>query len=614
MKTYCQTLAGDLVSVHVPQTPEDLRQFTDWAEQAARRGPLGLDTETTGLDIYAPRFRLRTVQFGDAHTAWVIHWELGAEFQRAARCVLDNAHAFMIHNAPYDWQVLDRHAGLPIEALAPRTTDTRILAKLIDPRERKEGGLGSALKPLSAKHIDPSAPDTQEGLTAVFNSLGFTKETGWAGISIHHPTYNLYAGLDAILAARLAPKLRTELARLDVRETLVPYEHELARICSIMTRAGMVLDIEYTETLSGQLGEQAEKFARVAARYGVTSVNSGAQISEALGAMGETLTERTDNGALKVDKNVLLPLADLDEDWQRIGVREPNPLADAVLRSKRAGRWRTTYAERFLREVDSSGRIHAALDTLQARTGRMAAGLAAQTLPSGDFEIRRSILADEGHVFISTDFQAIELRVLAALADVKRMREAIAAGEDLHGFTAGLIYGADYTPKHRKLAKAGGLGKVYGGGADALSQQTGAPIEDVRRMLAAYDRVYPEVKRASRRWQREAFQNGMVAISPVGRRLPLDRDRSYAIVNYLCQSTARDVLGQSVLNMEAAGLLPYLRFLIHDETLASAPKGEAKEVAREIEKCMTFPLFGVPIEAKAEIGGRSWGSLYGADF
>jgi DNA polymerase-1 len=67
-----------------------------------------------------------------------------------------------------------------------------------------------------------------------------------------------------------------------------------------------------------------------------------------------------------------------------------------------------------------------------------------------------------------------------------------------------------------------------------------------------------------------------------------------------------------MLNMESAGLLPYLRLPIHDEVLASVPAAEATEVAREIERCMTFDLRGVPIAAEAEIGGRSWGSLYGA--
>jgi DNA polymerase-1 len=57
-----------------------------------------------------------------------------------------------------------------------------------------------------------------------------------------------------------------------------------------------------------------------------------------------------------------------------------------------------------------------------------------------------------------------------------------------------------------------------------------------------------------------------------------------------------------------------MRLVIHDETICSVPKGEARDIAREIEKCMTFSLFGVPITAGAEVGGRSWGSMYGADF
>jgi DNA polymerase-1 len=47
--------------------------------------------------------------------------------------------------------------------------------------------------------------------------------------------------------------------------------------------------------------------------------------------------------------------------------------------------------------------------------------------------------------------------------------------------------------------------------------------------------------------------------------------------------------------------------------LCSVPQAEAAEYARAIEKCMTFDLYGVPIEAEAEVGKRSWGSLYGAD-
>ncbi|MGY5131294.1 DNA polymerase [Streptomyces nigrescens] len=614
MQTYFHNIAGDFVRVNIPQTDNDLREFMQWVRGAAGRGSVALDTETTGLDIFSATYRLRTIQFGDAHTAWVIHWERGGRFHEAALWALKVIPRFLIHNAPFDWLVLDRHAPFALEILAPKTVDTKIKATLIDPRQPMEGGIGTGLKPLSAHYVDPSAPDTQGDLTAVFRSLGLTKVTGWAGIDLDHPTYNLYAGLDVILTARLDPCLTAELDRLGVRAALVEYEHEIARMCSIMMRAGIVLDQDYVHVMSATLREEEAKYGAVAARYGVESVNSGKQVADVLLAMGETLREKTDSGAWKVDKAVLLGLADLDRDWQRIGARTPNPVADAVLRAKRAGKWCTNYADTFLNNLDANGRVHPNIQTLAARTGRMSITKPAlQTLPSSDWVIRRAMLADPGHVMVSTDFAAVEMRVLAALADVRRMKQAINAGEDLHDFTARLVFGPNFTKAHRKLCKGIGFGKVYGGGAATIQRQTGAPMAEVQSALQAYDRAYPEIKRASSRWQREARGTGMVTVSATGRRLPLDRLRTYAVVNYQCQSAARDVLGTAMLNMEKAGLLDYMKLPIHDEVLASVPARAAADFAKEFERCMTMDLFGVPITSEAEIGGRSWGSLYMKD-
>lgn len=617
MQTYNYAIAGDPVQARVPQTRDDLEEFELWFSEANRRGPIALDTEATGLDIYSPGYRLRTVQFGDRKVGWVLHWERGGAFRETAEWALEHAKHLLIHNAAFDWAVLDRHTRFTIEDLAPKTTDTRLLAGLVDPRQPQEGGRGTGLKPLSNWYLDPEAADTSGDLTKVFRSLGLTKATGWAGIPLDHPTYNLYAGLDVILTSRLEPALRREMEMLEVRPKLVQYEHEIARICSIMQRTGMVLDVDYTRKLDERLGNEALSYEAQALRYGVSNVNAPAQLREALTAMGETWgsDERTGTGQLKVDKAVLHRFADLDfQTGKRLDRRTPNPLAEAIIHSKRAGKWRASYTSTFLETADANGRIHPFINSMQARTGRMSITRPAlQTLPSNDAMIRRCMLADDGHVVVSTDFAAVELRVLAALADVKRMKEAIRAGEDLHSFTARMVFGEDFTPKHRKISKGIAFGKVYGGGAQTVSRQTGAPYDQVLSAMKVYDRVYPEVVRMSRAWQREARETGMVHISVTGRRLPLDRERTYAVVNYACQSAARDVLGQSLLNMEEAGLLPYMRLPIHDETLCSVPEADAGEYAREIERCMTFDLFGVPIEAEAEIGKRSWGSLYGSE-
>jgi len=625
--TYPYKVAGQSVTVKVPETRADLDEFKAWVVEANARGPIALDTETTGLDIYSSTFRLRTVQFGDRLTGWVIHWERGGLFAHYAERALEYIRRFLIHNAPYDWCVLDRHTRFSIESMAPRTHDTRLKAGLIDPRQPQEGGRGTALKPLSAWYVDPSAPDTQGDLTAVFRSLKLTKATGWAGIPLDHPTYNLYAGLDVILTARLDVALDAELSMLGVSAKLLQYEHEIARICAVMQRRGLILDVPYTKGLQASLSEDEQRYAAVAASYGVTNPNAPAQIRAALAAMGEEWAddERTATGALKVDKAVLHRFADLDfQSGAPLGSRRPNPLAAAILRSKRAGKWRSSYADTFLETADADGRVHPFINSMQARTGRMSITRPAlQTLPSSDQMIRRALLAEPGHVMVSTDFSAVEMRVLAALADVKQMKHGFQnahsypkdeypEGFDIHMYTARLVKGPNATKADRKMFKGAGFGKVYGGGYKGVARQTGADPEDMRRTFAEYDRVFPEIKRMSNRWQREAYETGMVHVSVTGRRLPLDRERAYAVVNYACQSAARDVLGQSLLNMEEAGLLDALRLPIHDEVLASVPEREAADYAREIERCMTFDLFGVPIVADSEIGKRSWGSLYGA--
>ncbi|MET9959285.1 DNA polymerase [Streptomyces sp. NPDC006326] len=612
MRLFPYTVAGDETLTHVPETAADLDVFRRWVERKAAAGEMiGADTETTGLDTFSPSYGLRTVQLGDAKDAWVLQVEGRPEVQDAARWALLTLPRLVFHNATFDLLVLDRHLRTPLEVLGPKSTDSKILAHLFDPRPRHEGGYGLRLKELCAKDVDPSAPDTQEDLGAVFRSIGATKATGWREISIHHAIYLQYAGLDAILVSRLLPVLRKRLAEAGIPQRLVDFEHRVMLVCARMERRGMLVDQDYVRGLVGRLEEEAGHHAGLARKYGVTSVNAPKQVSEALLGMGETLTERTDSGALKVDKSILLDLADLDQHWQPRGTRTPNPLADAVLRSKRAGKWATSYGIAMRDGLDGAGRIHPKINSLQARTARMSiSGPPLQQLPSGDWTIRRALLPDPGMRIFSVDYAAVEMRVLAALADESVMKRAIAEGRDLHGFTAELIYGPDYSTFHRKLCKGVGFGKVYGGGAVTLSRQTGAPLPDVKKAIAAYDRTYRGIKRYSSKLQRDARADGFVVWTPVGRRLPLDRDRVYAATNYMVQSTARDVLCQALIDMDDKGLTDYLLLPIHDEALGCAPDDIAEDVAREVGRAMHMDFFGVPLDTDPEVGGRSWGSLY----
>jgi DNA polymerase-1 len=623
MIVYTHSLAGREVTINYVEGARDLHAFDDFLARGDK--VLGLDTETTDLNVYGRDFACRLVQFGNADTAYVLRPD---RFANAITRALRQPRHFTVHNAAFDLQVIDRALGVTIEELGPRVFDTRIFAHLLDPRQRHEGGAGLGLKELSEIYVDPEAPDTAADLNGIFRKeYKATKVTGWRLIDVDHPVYVRYAGLDPILARLLFDELAPLIRDLDLNH-LSTFEHHLQTLLAMMQRKGFLLDVPYVERLVEDLAQEAGLEVAKAARYGVTNVNSTAQVSAALVAMGEDLTETTPSGALKVDKSVLTALADLDLQWNRIEAREPNPLAAAVLHSKRAAKWGESYAQAFLDLRDTADRLHPMIGGLQARTARMSISRPPlQQLPSGDWKIRRALIADPGQLIVAADYQAVEMRVLAALAEEPTMIEAILAGEDLHSFTASMIEGRGRTSAEffaatengdkaakalRKLSKAVGFGKVYGGGATTIQRQTGAPMDQVREALAGYDRTFPGIRRFAKRLQGRAEYGKKEVITISGRHLPLDRDRLYAATNYVVQSTSRDLLAQAIVDVFDAGLGDHLLLPVHDELIAQAPEKDAEEVIREIGRLMETPDFlGVPILSDPEVYGRSWGSGYG---
>jgi DNA polymerase-1 len=319
--------------------------------------------------------------------------------------------------------------------------------------------------------------------------------------------------------------------------------------------------------------------------------------------------EFTKTGNPKVDKAVLEALADDVNTPQEVSW-----LVSCIMSAKRAKKWKTAYAEAMLKARDPWDRVHPDINALQARTGRMSIGNPPlQQLPSrGDdaWIIRRQVIAREGYVIGSADYDQVEFRVLAALADVSQMKYAIANDIDLHDYTAQLVYGEDFTNFQRSVCKGVGFGKVFGGGAKTLSRQTGAPIDKVREAISAYDAAYFELPRYAKSLQREQRMNGGFIVNYHGRYLPLDNGREYAAVNYSVQSIARDLLAQALIDLAKAGLDEYLLLPVHDEVLFEAPEEDALDIAHEVGNIMSGTFIDVPISATGEIYGKSWANGY----
>jgi DNA polymerase-1 len=473
-------------------------------------------------------------------------------------------------------------------------TDTMVLARLVDPRTKKDG-YGHGLKRLAEKYVDPNAPDGDRALMIRFHELGFNKATGYAGIDIEDPTYLMYGGLDCIMTNRLVEPLMEQIRLYDLGH-LVQFDHQVSVICAKMRQRGIKVDEPYSEKLTEELFAERDLNVAIAASLGVENINSTKQVADGLRIRGCELTETTDKGQIKVDKVVL---KGLDDD-----------LARAIVAAKSAGKAVTSWVTPFLDHAQHDGRVHCNIKTGSITYRLSASEPNLMNLPSGDWSIRRCLVADEGQSLISCDFSQVELRTVAVLANEPRMIEVFKAGQDMHTATATKLFGAEHTPAQRKLAKNTAFGIIYGGGADTLSRQAGVSRSEARKAIQRFYRSYPRIQRWSDYTIQSIREKKPIVVTHTGRRIPVDPRFAYRSTNYAVQSLACDIFRDALVKLDSAGidlLLP-----VHDEAILQAPQADAQDMAREVARIMTDDLDGCPITADADVVGPSWGHAYGA--
>lgn len=589
MITITHPIAGREAVIRVIENGNDILDFSEWLNRHEGEA-IAIDTETTGLDIFSDGFKVRTVQVGIGLEAWVYIINPESRDGSFLDAVVRGRDLYL-QNAAYDYLAIRQYFGYELDWA--RITDTKILAHLVDSRAAREGGTGHSLQELTARYLDAEVADEVKGSMAKLSKeTGLKKGELFAQIDVWNRTYLLYAGMDVILTYGLRNVL-LPLVPASAKH-LIGFEHRLADVCAQMEFNGFLLDREYAQGLSDTLREEQDVWEALAlVEYGTESVNANAQVAEDLIASGVKLTKLTDSGQYKLDKTILEPL-----------VEAGHTLAIAVTEAKRAKKWRTSWVDTFLEEADSRGLCHANINPLRARTGRMSiTGIPAQTLPASDWMIRRCFIADPGHSIVSCDYQAQELRVLAALSGDQVMQQAFAEGADLHQITA------DSAGVARSVGKTVNFAYVYGSGPANIAETCGISFMEAKKVIQGFERTYPGVKRLSENLQKEAKQRGFIT-TPSGRRLYVDKDRAYSALNYMIQSTSRDITAAALLRLADAGFTKYLRLPIHDEVLACVPEEHAEWGARKIAEIMETEFMGVVIAADADVLGASWGGGY----
>jgi DNA polymerase-1 len=579
------------IPVWVADTPDRLRAVVHhvWHQPA-----LALDTEASDKrGIYTKGFALRAIQLATPDSAVYIPTERHEPAR--LRALFVGATVWLAHNASFDLAVLDAQGVASLDDMWPVTVDSMLYAQLVQhPLTRAgDGSYPVRLKELTRKLVDPGYGQDRE-LRAAMRRGKWT----WATVPDDLPEYVRYAALDPLVTIGVFVRLLAAGRTAD--DPLYEYEARIAWLMSRLARRGLSVDTARADALVEQFDARRTEIATLFEQYGLdatapdTHANKRAFVT-AMQSRGITLSKVTPKTALPaLDGNTLL-------DACLAAERADDPLYLAWLDLHQAGKYRSSYIDPFHAAAAGDGRVHPVIRTLGARTGRMSiADPPLQQLPRLG-AVRSCLRADPGYVLIGADYAAIEMRVAAALSGDPTMRRLIADGVDLHDTVARSLFGDGFTPEQRNVAKRAGFGRLYGAGATTVARQCRVSVDVAARALAAFDALFPGVKRYARQVSRE---QELVTFS--GRRIRADELRPHANINYYVQSTARDVFTLGGMRAAGAGLENLLWLPVHDEWIVQAPERDAPEVARVLEQAQTSALADVRFIASAKVIGSNW--------
>lgn len=570
-------------------------------------GLYGLDVESTYMTDrgqFDPEFRVRTVQFGNADTAWVFDLADDLQREQAAALLTDERNSFVSHT---DMDVVSVWVTFGID-ISARNVDTRMLASQADPDRETPADL----KTLATLHGMPELEEADGALYAWMKSVWpGRKNSKKADIEAHGwnllaampaeewpEVFTRYAGLDAIAAFRLAHVLtpRTQAPA----EVLVADQWLHVR-ATRMRLSGKRVDVPRLKALKAEADTTADG-AKAKAMDLTDGVNiNGPKVLPWLAQHGVDWDTwpgpLTDSGAPSLAKDAVRLLLDypLDEVGRQV-------VDEMIVHRKHMDLQRKT-TDITARLVGD--RIHPLLNPVGASTtARMSSARPnMQNFSKKDLRMRGLFLPEPGYVLGTIDFAQVELRVVAALAREDVMLETIRAGGDLHQLTVDELATAGVTIT-RDQAKIVNFLIVYGGGAYALHTQTGIPMTEAGDIINAWRERYRSISALATYlgYEREAIRTVSNRRLPVTRNKKTGDTRHYANINYAVQSAAREILVSSWMRLERdKGRAGIVWWPIHDELVLHMPEDEAEAIMADAEDSMRMDFRGVPITADAVI-------------
>ena len=393
-------------------------------------------------------------------------------------------------------------------------------------------------------------------------------------------------------------------------------ETPLVRVLAKMEDVGVRVDTEVLTRLKDRLtAEAVELREAITADAGHPfNVNSTKQMREVLfDELGLTPQKKTKTG-YSTDAQTLEKM------------KGEHPIIDHILAYREVEKLRSTYGVSLLADVREDGRIHATFNQTVARTGRLSSDNPnLHNIPVRSEmgrEFREAFIPAEGCKLLVADYNQIELRCIAHLAEDPGLIEAFESGTDIHTETAARVFGVELDqvqPDQRAKAKMVSYGLAYGMEAYGLGQRLNIPTKEASVILDAYFAAFPNVHAYMDRVVEEARERGYTE-TLFGRRRQIPELSSNNIrirqagerqaMNAGIQGLAADVFKVALVRLDQAldaqGLDTQVILQVHDEIICEVPEDECDVAPGLVEETMRDAAdLRVPLEVNIAFGD-SW--------
>ncbi len=597
---------------------ENLEQIDNWITEAEELGEVAVDTETNSLDPHQADLVGVSLssKIGKACYIPIGHKsikciEKDLVLKKLKPLLEDPSIKKIGQNIKFDFIIFFKY-GINMTSME----DTMLMSYVLDAGKNRHN-----MDTLSEIHLNHK--------TISFKDLVGTgkKEINFSEVDVEKAKD--YAAEDADITFRLYKKFQKSLKDEKMINIYEIFEKPLLKILAFMEIEGVKIDNKFLKSLSTKFEKKIVKIQNEVFKISKKEFNiaSPKQLGEILyNDLKIADLKKTKKGSFATSASVLEDLAFKGHKFPQL-----------VLDWRQVSKLKNTYSDSLPEHINpNTQRVHTSFLLAATTTGRLASSdpnLQNIPIKSEDGkDIRKAFIAKKDHVLISADYNQIEMRILADLADVKGLKKAFKNNEDIHSLTASQIFNVDIkkvNQDQRRKAKAINFGIIYGISQYGLAKQINVTNHEAEEFLNAYFFKFPEIKIYMDRTIKFCRKSGFVN-NIFGRRSHFINinDKNYnirnfqerAAINAPIQGSAAEIMRLAMIRLDKKlsdqkNQKTKMLLQIHDELIFETPKEEAKRISKIIIDEMSSVVkseqhsFSIPLTVDLNTG-ENWGTLH----